>query len=50
MDEAPPSMPPGVSLFETSRGARIYQIPLQEFPILWGYAYLVLVDDPQEGS
>ena len=38
-----------VCQFETSRGARIYQIPLQEFPILWGYAYLVLVDDPEYG-
>ncbi len=38
-----------VRQFETSRGARIYQIPLQEFPILWGYAYLVLVDDPGHG-
>jgi glyoxylase-like metal-dependent hydrolase (beta-lactamase superfamily II) len=36
--------------FETSHGARIYQIPLQEFPILWGYAYLVMVDDPKYGS
>ncbi len=50
MVEEPLSKPPEVSLFETSRGARIFQIPLQEFPILWGYAYLVLLDDPQEGS
>ncbi len=31
-------------LFETSGGGRIYQIPLEEFPGLWGYAYLALVD------
>ena len=42
--------PRDVCSFESSRGARIFQIPLQEFPILWGYAYLVLVDDPEHGS
>lgn len=34
-----------VRLFESSGGARIFQIPLQEFPILWGYAYLVLWEE-----
>ena len=48
MEVAPLSMSPEVTLFETNRGARIFQIPLQEFPILCGYAYLVLVDYPQE--
>ena len=42
--------PRAVRRFETSGGATIYQIPLQEFPILWGYAYLVLVDDAQFGA
>jgi len=37
--------PGTVRTFETSRGAKIYQIPLQVFPILAGYAYLVLVED-----
>jgi len=46
---APPSLV--VRAFETCRGARVYQIPLQEFPILWGYAYLALLEeqDPQDG-
>ena len=34
-----------VQAFETDRGARIYQIALQEFPILWGYVYAVRVTD-----
>ncbi len=34
-----------VRFFPTAGGGRIYQIPLQEFPILWGYAYLVFVED-----
>jgi glyoxylase-like metal-dependent hydrolase (beta-lactamase superfamily II) len=34
-----------VRCFETARGALIFQIPLQVFPILSGYAYLVLVED-----
>ena len=29
----------------TSGGGRIFQIPLLVFPGLWGYAYLVLVED-----
>lgn len=29
--------------FPSLSGATIFQIPLQEFPMLWGYAYLVLV-------
>lgn len=31
--------------YQTERGAQIFQIPLREFPILDGYAYLVLIDD-----
>ena len=30
--------------FETSDGAKIFRIPMQAFPFLWVYAYLVLVD------
>jgi glyoxylase-like metal-dependent hydrolase (beta-lactamase superfamily II) len=33
-----------VQLFETSGGASIYQIPLEAFPGLSGYAYLALAD------
>ncbi len=41
---------PPVREFQTAAGARIFQIPLQEFPILWGYVYLVLVQDQQFGA
>ncbi len=34
-----------VKRFETCKGAAIFRIPLMAFPSLWGYAYLVLVDD-----
>lgn len=34
-----------VRTFETQRGAQIYQIPLQLFPILPGYVYLVFVEN-----
>jgi len=30
--------------FESSDGARIFRIPMNVFPYLWAYAYLVLVD------
>jgi glyoxylase-like metal-dependent hydrolase (beta-lactamase superfamily II) len=30
--------------YTTAGGARIYQLPLLEFPGLWGYAYLVLAE------
>jgi glyoxylase-like metal-dependent hydrolase (beta-lactamase superfamily II) len=33
-----------LKLFETSKGALIFQIPLLAFPGLWGFAYLVFVD------
>ena len=35
--------------FETNGGASIFQIPLQLFPTLAGYAYLVIFDDPYLG-
>jgi glyoxylase-like metal-dependent hydrolase (beta-lactamase superfamily II) len=31
--------------FVTSGGGQIFQIPLEEFPGFWGYAYLVLAND-----
>ena len=34
-----------VRFFESSRGARIAQIPLEAFPDFWVYAYLVFVDE-----
>ena len=34
-----------IKFFESSAGARIYQIPIQMFPVLRGYAYLVFVED-----
>ncbi len=39
----PPSLRE-VQMFRTAGGAQIYQLPLQAFPGLWGYAYLVLAD------
>ena len=36
--------PGTVQVFHTSGGGRIVQIPLQEFPILWGQVYLALVE------
>src|SRR3990172_7757273 len=45
IDRSPPSEQAQVSSLETSGGARIFQLPLREFPMLWGYAYLVMVDD-----
>jgi glyoxylase-like metal-dependent hydrolase (beta-lactamase superfamily II) len=42
-----------VQHFETLRGsggASIYQIPLQVFPVLWGFVYVVLLDDPEVGQ
>jgi glyoxylase-like metal-dependent hydrolase (beta-lactamase superfamily II) len=50
MNEMPATSSGGVRLFETNGGGRIYQIPLQEFPILWGYAYLVLLEDTPDGD
>lgn len=38
---------PEVREFSSSGGARLFQIPLQEFPILWGFVYLVLVEDDE---
>ena len=40
---------PAVRPFETDRGARIYQLPLEAFPGFWTYAYLVLVDGIELG-
>jgi glyoxylase-like metal-dependent hydrolase (beta-lactamase superfamily II) len=34
-----------VQTFTTSKGASIYQLPLEVFPGFWAYAYLVLVND-----
>ena len=34
-----------VAQFATAGGGRIFRIPVHAFPGLWGYVYLVLVDD-----
>lgn len=47
MVETPTPRTSEVRLFHTAGGGRIFQIPLQEFPILWGYAYLVFVEDDE---
>ena len=33
------------AVFESSRGAKIFRIPMQAFPNFWVYAYVVLADD-----
>jgi glyoxylase-like metal-dependent hydrolase (beta-lactamase superfamily II) len=35
---------PEIKVFETAGGASIFQLPLLQFPGLWGYVYVVLVD------
>jgi glyoxylase-like metal-dependent hydrolase (beta-lactamase superfamily II) len=37
-----------LEVFETAGGARIYQLPLELFPWMWGYAYLICI--PQQGG
>lgn len=39
-----------IKSFETSGGGRIFRIPIQEFPILWGYVYLVLIEEGDWGN
>lgn len=38
-------MKPELQRFETQNGARVYRIPLQVFPEMWGYAHLVIAGD-----
>lgn len=45
MSAAPAKSPYTFQTFESAGGARIFRIPMKVFPDLWGYAYLVLVDD-----
>ncbi|HSF80065.1 MAG TPA: MBL fold metallo-hydrolase [Anaerolineales bacterium] len=44
MSSQPDFAPGAVKTFQTSGGGRIFQIHLQEFPILRGHVYLVLVE------
>ena len=44
MSSKPDFAPGKIQAYQTSGGGRIFQIPIQEFPILWGQAYLVLVE------
>lgn len=39
-----------VAIFESAGGARIFQIPMEEFPGFWGYAYLVMLRDASQGE
>jgi len=39
-----------IHAYESCGGARIFQIPLKEFPMLWGQVYLVLYEDPDHGA
>jgi glyoxylase-like metal-dependent hydrolase (beta-lactamase superfamily II) len=36
-----------IQQFESSQGAKIFQLPMEAFPGFWVYAYLVLTDDMQ---
>lgn len=36
---------PEIKTYETAGGARIFQIPVQDFPMLWGQIYLVLLEN-----
>ena len=42
-------VPGNVDQYETAGGGRIFRIPLNAFPGLWGYAYVVLVEDYRHG-
>ncbi len=44
MSSQPDIAPGTVKTYQTSAGGKIVQIPIQEFPILWGYVYLALVE------
>ncbi len=33
-----------IRYYETNRGGRIFQIPLEAFPGIWGYVYIVIID------
>jgi glyoxylase-like metal-dependent hydrolase (beta-lactamase superfamily II) len=39
------SVSPSFQSFTTSRGARVFAIPVEAFPNFWAYAYLVQTDD-----
>ncbi|MCX6039062.1 MAG: MBL fold metallo-hydrolase, partial [Chloroflexi bacterium] len=45
MDIHSTKIPYTFQTFETTGGARIFRIPMNVFPDLWAYAYLVLVED-----
>jgi len=40
---------PKIEEVVSSQGARIFRIPMQLFPMLWGNSYLVLFDTPASG-
>lgn len=50
MSEQAPMQVHEVQVFHSSGGAEIFQLPLQEFPGLWGYAYLVILSDLELGD
>jgi glyoxylase-like metal-dependent hydrolase (beta-lactamase superfamily II) len=39
-----------INIFQTSAGAKIFQIPVEVFPEFWGFVYLVLVDEAVDGQ
>jgi glyoxylase-like metal-dependent hydrolase (beta-lactamase superfamily II) len=46
MPEIDTNQGPGeIQVYRTPKGATIFQLPLEEFPGMWGFAYLILVKD-----
>jgi glyoxylase-like metal-dependent hydrolase (beta-lactamase superfamily II) len=50
MNDHSPAVDHNIRVFRSSGGADIFQIPMPEFPGLWGYAYLVIFVDPGLGE
>jgi len=48
MSSKPDYAPGTIQAYQTSGGGQIFQIPIQEFPILWGQVYLVLVEQDSQ--
>jgi glyoxylase-like metal-dependent hydrolase (beta-lactamase superfamily II) len=44
------SFDPAVKSYTSSGGARIFQLPVEDFPGLWGNIYLVITEDPTMGK
>ena len=47
--DSPARSKPTLERYRSSGGAEIFQIPLEAFPGMWGWVYLVLYEDAQDG-